>query len=322
MLPGNKNNNVVKVELRQENRDRKAGRVPITLQIRSNETILPEAASDYEVGLLKFVTAFDSPSFHIPEDQVIEVKLWEIYTNIFDEFDYRHISTSKMSGSFHGVKGFCDQFNEAHRNSLQLTFDETNERMTIKLNHKLEASSDFMMVSINEGGKSFLGKHFNVSQYTASFPYNQQLYTLRKSDPFQYTFQTNEKVESHSDDYSDFYNFDHIQLMTDLPISQTLASTSSQGRVGADDTAGDTIVKISTLGNITTNPSVEEAYARGGLLHLPNFKIISSLTSDTPLTNFKITPYIFYRTGHSEPMVLSVGSSCYTLIEFTPREKL
>lgn len=298
----------VKVEIRQENKDRKAGRVPVTLEINSNEVILPDAASDYEVGLLKFVTDFDSPSVHIPEDRALEFKLWEEYINTLGHTDFRVVSTAMMSGTFYGAKDFCEKFTKAHmykgEPTLEMIYEETSERMVIKV---LYSTMVDMVISVNEKCKRMFDKHFHITENKFPFAMSNLEYLLMKS-PGEITLKPNEKITSHTDDYSDFYNFDHIQLMTNLPITQTLASAG-----------GGHIVKISTLGNITTNPSVEESYARGGLLYLPNFKIISSLTSDTPLTSFKITPYIFYRTGHSESMVLSVGSSCYAAIEFTPK---
>ena len=110
-----------------------------------------------------------------------------------------------------------------------------------------------------------------------------------------------------------FYNFDYIQLGTDLPIAQTL--TTIRGRLEGQSP----VVKMPTLGTITTNSAVQDAYAKGGLLYLPNFQISSSLDSDLPLYSFKITPYLFYKTGYYEKLMLTPESTCYAYIEFTPK---
>lgn len=298
----------VKVELHQKNIQSAA--MPATLEIRSNEPIL-QAANDYDVSLLKYTTGFDVPILHIPEDRPVVFYYLGIPTL---ETEIKLVNTISMSGSFNSVQDFCDVFNKKNRYKDSRGNDVIWFEMLINQNNILVIRTIqlrtviHLMVGLNEHAYAMFKDYFKYDQSEVLGFHN-----FIKNDKGSISHYISDRTTALTTDKGIFYNFDYIQLGTDLPIAQTL--TTIRGRLEGQSL----VVKMPTLGTITTNSAVQDAYAKGGLLYLPNFQISSSLDSDLPLYSFKITPYLFYKTGYYEKLMLTPESTCYAYIEFTPK---
>ena len=311
----------VKVELRHHNVTE--NEAPINLGIRSQEAILPEAASNYTVSLLKFATSFNAPILHIPEDDPLEFGIYPQSWSSIEDPDYEH--GFKLHGLFKDMKDFCYHFNlvAGYVNYIDVKDPDlpTYRYKPYQLSYD-ESTSKLTLLYIQKTPYARWTLHY--SERTAAFFRNWPMEVIPKPDFTNGTYRivisdSLRVVGEHpmlaaSDDNWPYYNFDYVQLATDLPIAQTLLSTTVNNQ--------STVVKMSTLGTVQTNSATQDAYYVGGLVYLPNFMITSSLNSDTPLYNFKIEPYLFYKTGHYERMKLKGGGSesTYALIEFEPKE--
>lgn len=297
----------VKLELRQENRE--STPIQAEMSIRSQEPILNNA-DEYNVSLLKYTTGFDVPILHIDkEDELVFIVWISGGAN-----GYIGMDTIEMSGTYYSIQDFCDDFNKQMYWNTQeipafvMTFDKETGKFTIL--PKFYGNMDTGALTFNEAAREMFKKQFRFIDSAIEEVKDPRMGWVLVDNLDQALLETNKPIEAITSDNYMFYNFDYIQLETNLPISQTLTSNSTNRDV----------IKISTLGTVQANASVEDAYVEGGLLYLPNFKISSSLVSDLPLYNFKIMPHIFYKTGYSQRVMLNPGSTSYALVEFEPKQ--
>lgn len=311
----------IKVELRQVNKSESDEYVNLTVEL-NNGFILPEAASNYNVSLLKFSSSFNTPILHIPEDKPV---VYYIYLLESHAQPYKIV----ISGFINSIKHFCEIFNKqvpSHgtwvngeiiiSKSFLLEYNETESILSVVIDKVSNTLKFFPRLHMDGRGVDFFKNGFDVVK-------------LKKPDLTGGTHQLQlpsevtdgpgkgiARVPSRTDNNSAFYNFEYVQLLTNLTLNETNVSN----KVGSVSV----VEKLSTLGTIHTNASTQDSYYEGGLVYLPNFMITSALTSDLPLKSFFIRPIIYYKTGESMGLnlrgVKHGDNSCYALVEFSPKE--
>ena len=304
----------VKVELRQENKDTKTEK--ISLGISSKTPILPEAASNYNVSLLKFSTSFNAPILHIPKENPLRFHLYV-------ENGHKEGDSFSVHGTFNSIKEFCDEFNKQtievfyplfppKHKPYQLSYDETTSRLSIILTQTSLHQQDY--IHLNDRTAQFFKNGFKLEPLPRE---DLTGGTCRIAIDDKYRKAGTHYIEAISDNNPAFYNFDYIQLDTSLPIKQTITSTNTNGKTE--------VSYNSTLGTVHANSSTQDSYYEGGLIYLPNFVVTSALTSDIPLSEFTIEPKLYYETGFYIDLQLKgtdsgSNNSCYALVEFSPKE--